>query len=126
MTEVGGSLSSYLFDTLLKPWLWPVMLNPLTFSGPAGLELAGNGWGPAIYYYGPICLVSYFIMAIIDYSRYRSATRLLLLVALPGFALQIADLIVRVPQTYTWLFDPHRPSQMSPFMFIFGSSRSPQ
>ena len=25
MTEGGGSLSSYLFDVLLKPWLWRVI-----------------------------------------------------------------------------------------------------
>ncbi len=122
MTEVGGSLSSFLFEVLLMPWVWRVMLNPLTFSGAAGLKIAGNGWGLAIYDYGQYFLVFYLILAAIDYRRSSNATRLLLLVALPGFILQFADLIVRLPQAYIWLFDDNRPSPLGPFTFIFSSA----
>lgn len=95
MTEISASWSAYLFDVLLKPWLQSLMVNPLTFDGDSGLQLAANGWGKAIYNYGPIILILYFILAAIDYRRSKSAGRLLLFVALPGFVLQFADLVFR-------------------------------
>ncbi len=113
MSGVGASFSSYLFEVLLLPWLMPVMVNPLTFPGKVGLIMAGNGWGSAIYDYGLYFLLFYSVVVAADYRRSKNTTKLLSLVAFPGFLLQCADFIFRVPYPYLYhrILDhfPHNP-----------------